>query len=102
MKKHDVSIPSAKDASILSNLDDLALAIQADARFEKRRRILNPPRPLRPTRFGLFIIGLITGALIAMLIAFVMSVTGVVNGIILILGIALLLGTIGVSMGADK
>ena len=113
---HDVSIPNAKDA-ITVDLGELALAMQADSRFmseaeydarlaelryAKRWRILNPPPPLRLTMFGMFIICLIAGALIALLVALVMSVTGVANGIALVLGIALLLGTIGVNMGVDK
>lgn len=116
MKTHDVSIPNAKDA-ITVDLGELSLAMPADSTFmsedeydtrlaelrhAKRWRILNPPPPLRPTMFGMFIIGLITGALIAMLITFAMSVTGVANGIALVLGIALILGVIGVNMGADK
>lgn len=98
MLTHNVSIPNAKD---ITSFAEEYQAQQAAHRLEKRRQIMQKRPPLRPTLYGIFILGLAVGALITTLIAFVMRVSGVTNGITLIVGIALALGAIGAHLG-DK
>jgi hypothetical protein len=115
MRKHLSSTLSAKDKRILSNLDDLNLtmrlespfmtdtereALQAEARHARRRQILQPRKPIHPTKFGMFIAGLIAGALLAGLIAFVTSVIGPGAGGAVAIGTAITLAVIGVQLGA--
>jgi hypothetical protein len=58
--------------------------------------------PLRPTKFGTFVAGTIVGACFASLTTFVVSVSGPAAGIPLIIGIALVLGAIGVHLGDNQ
>jgi hypothetical protein len=117
MSKHLSSATSAKDKRILSNLDDLNLkmrlespfmtdtereALKAEARHAKRRQIMQPLPKLRPTLFGMFIAGILAGALVTLLIAFVSNVSGTGASIALALGIAVTLGVIGVQLGDDE
>jgi hypothetical protein len=114
---HLSSAKSAKDKRILSNLDDLNLtlrlespfmtdtereALKAEARHAKRRQIMQPRKPIRLTKFGLFIAGLLWGAVITLLIAFVVNVSGIFAGVAVALGTALILTVIGVEMGAGE
>jgi hypothetical protein len=98
---YDVSIPNAKDARVTED-NDIVFLMKAQARLDKRDRIMAPRQPIRLSKYGMFIIGLIAGALIATLIAFVISVTGLANGIAVTLGVAMTLGVIGTSLGTDE
>lgn len=102
MSKHLSSVKNAKDKLTLHDLDDLDLAMKAEARFAKRVQIMQPRKPIRLSRYGLFIAGLIAGFHITLLTVFVMAVSGTIAGIMLVIGIALILGVIGANMGADK
>jgi hypothetical protein len=114
MSKHLSSAKSAKDKNTV-NLDELALAMHADATFmsdedyaaaqarlAKREAIMQPYKPLRPTKFGMFVAGLCAGAIIAGLTAFVMSISGVFAGVALAIGTAIILAVAGVQLGADE
>jgi hypothetical protein len=116
MSKHLSSAKSAKDKMTLVDLDDLALAMHADATFmsdkdyeaaqarlAKRKQIMAPRKPIHLSRYGLFIAGLTAGALLSLLVAFVMRTTGTLSGIMLAIGTALVLGVIGANIeGVDE
>jgi predicted lipid-binding transport protein (Tim44 family) len=107
------SASSAKDKLILVDLDDLALAMHADAtgmtdeeyataQAELDQRKARKQPPLRPTKFGAFIAGLLAGALLLGLTIFVVSVSGAFAGVALIIGVALMAGVIMANMGDDQ
>lgn len=103
MTKHLSSVKNAKDTMTLHDLDDLDLAMKAEARFAKREQIMQPRKPIRLSRYGLFIAGLTAGAMFALLIAFVIKTTGPISGIMLVIGIAMILGVIGANIeGVDE
>ena len=80
----------------------LTAAETAKARLIKREEILNP-RPIHLSRYGLFIAGLTAGALLTLLVAFVMTVSGTLAGVMLAIGTALVLGIIGANIeGIDE
>jgi hypothetical protein len=74
-------------------------ALKAEARFARRRQIMQPRKPISLTRFGLFVAGLFAGALFTTLVAFVMSVSGTVAGVALAVGTGMILAVIGTNMG---
>jgi predicted lipid-binding transport protein (Tim44 family) len=116
MRKNLSSTSSAKDKSILSNLDDLEIALKyVDPEFmtvgeyealqaRDTHVPLRKPKqpPLHLSRFGVFMVGLIAGALVALLTAFVAITSGAVAGLLLVLGTVMILATIGLSLGASE
>jgi hypothetical protein len=86
------------DATFMSDEDYEA----AQARLAKRKAIMQPRKPIHPTKFGVFVAGLWIGAAITGLVAYVIHVSGPLSGIAVILGTALIIGVIGVNMGRNE
>jgi hypothetical protein len=76
--------------------------MKARARHAKREQILQPRKPLRLTKFGMFIAGIWAGAAILAIIAFVTQVSGPLAGVAVLIGTATMLAVIGVLLGTDE
>jgi hypothetical protein len=99
MHKHLSSAARAKDTSYFMTDKEYKAA---QARLAKRDAALRSRNPLRPTRYGLFIIGIFVGALLGMLLIYVIRTSGPIAGIMLAFGITMIFGVIGSHLGADK
>jgi hypothetical protein len=115
MRKHLSSAKSAKDKYTLVDLDDLALAMHADstfmsdteyeaaqARLAKRKAILQPRKPIRLSKYGMFIAGICAGAILAFIINFAATITGPFAAISAAVSTGCILAVIGTSLGADE
>jgi uncharacterized oligopeptide transporter (OPT) family protein len=102
MTSHLSSAKSAKDIGSLFMSDKEYEELKAKHRHAKREQILQPRKPLRPTKFGMFVAGICVGAILAYLTAFVISVSGPGAGIAVAIGTAIMLAVAGVQMGADE